>query len=135
LHRVKEGEEHKLASRTRYWLFERTVMEFGTTIAPTDFQGNTTNATREALDDFASGCLDNILIYGNSEEEHEGHVKWIMQRLLDAELYLKPEKCEIPKDTVKYLGLIISIDGISMDKDKVETVQHWSREKKTATGK
>ena len=89
------------------------------------------NALREALDDFASAYLDDVLIYSNSEEEHVGHVKWIMQSLLEAGLYLKPEKCEFHKDTEKYLCLIISTKGISMDKDKVETVRNCSREKKT----
>jgi len=122
--RVKEGDEHKLAFRTRYGLYEHTVMQFGTTNAPADFQGYINNAFREALDDFASAYLDDILIYSDSEEEHVGHVKWIMQRLLEAGLYLKPEKCEFHKETVRYLGLIISTKGISMDEDKVETVRN-----------
>jgi len=102
--RVKEGDEHKLAFRTGYGLFEPTVMQFGTTNAPADFQGYINNAIREALDDFASAYLDDILIYSDSEEEHIGHVKWIMQQLLEAGLYLKPEKCEFHKETVRYLG-------------------------------
>jgi len=52
--RVKEGGEHKLAFQTRYGLFEPTVMQLGMTNAPADFQGYIINATREALDDFAS---------------------------------------------------------------------------------
>ena len=124
-----------MAFRTGYGLFEPTVMQFGTTNAPADFQGYVTNAIREALDEFPSAYLDDILIYSNSQEEHEDHVKWIMQRLLDAGLYLKPEKCEFHKDIVKYLELIIPTNGISMDEDKVETVRNWSREKKTANGR
>jgi hypothetical protein len=122
--RGKEGEENKLAFRTRYGLNEPTVMQFGTTNAPADFQGYINKAIREALDDFASAYLDDVLIYSDSEEEHVGHVKWIMQRLLEARLYLKPEKCEFHKETVRYLGLIISTQGISMDEDKVETVRN-----------
>jgi len=133
--RVREGDEHKLAFRTRYGLYEPTVMQFGTTNAPADFQGYINNAIREVLDDFASAYLDDVLIYSDSEEEHVGHVKWIMQRLLEAGLYLKPEKCEFHKETVRYLGLIISIKGISMDEDKVETVRNWSKEKKTENGR
>ena len=110
-------------------------MQFGTTNAPADFQGYINNVIREALDDFASAYLDDILIYSKSEEEHVGHVKWIMQRLLEAGLYLKPEKCEFHKETVRYLGLIISTKGISMDEDKVETVRNWSKEKKTENGR
>jgi len=132
---VKEGDEHKLAFRTRYGLYEPTVMQFGTTNAPADFQGYINNAIREALDDFASAYLDDVLIYSDSEEEHVGHVKWIMQRLLKAGLYLKPEKCEFHKETVRYLGLIISTKGISMDEDKVDTVRNWSKEKKTENGR
>jgi hypothetical protein len=119
-----------LAFRTRYGLYEPTVMQFGTTYAPADFQGYINNAIREALDDFASAYLDDVLIYSDSEEEHVGHVKWIMQRLLEAGLYLKPEKCEFHKETVRYLGSIISTTGISMDEDKIETVWNWSKEKK-----
>ena len=119
--RVKDGDQHKLAFQTRYGLYEPTVMQFGTTNAPADFQGYINNAIREALDDFASAYWDEVLIYSDSKEEHVGHVKWIMQWLLDAGLYLKPEKCEFHKKTVRYLGLIISTKGISMEEDKVET--------------
>jgi hypothetical protein len=76
---VNEGDEHKLAFRTRYWLYEPTVMQFGTTNVPADIQGYINNAIREALDDFASAYQDDVLIYSDSEEEHVGHVKWIMQ--------------------------------------------------------
>ena len=54
------------------------------------------------------------------------HVKWVMQHLLEAGLNLKPEKCEFHKETVRYLGFIISTQGISMDEDKVETVRNCS---------
>jgi len=70
-----------------------------------------------------------------SVTEHVGHVKWITQRLLEAGLYLKPEKCEFHKETVRYLGLNISTKGISMDEDKIETVRNWSKEKKTDNGR
>jgi len=132
---VKEGDEHKLAFRTRYGLFKPLVMQFGTTNAPADFQSYINDTIREAVDSFASAYLDDILIYSNSIEEHEEHVKWIMERSLKAGLYLKPEKCEFHKETVKYLGLIISTQGVSMDPDKVDTVRNWSQAKKTANGR
>jgi hypothetical protein len=127
---VKEGDEHKLAFRTRYGLFEPLVIQFGTTNAPADVQGYINDTIRDALDRFASAYLDDIHIFSNSVEEHEEHVKSIMDRLLNAGLYLKPEKCEFHKETVKYLGLIISTMGVSMDPDKIETVRNWSRERK-----
>jgi len=63
--RVKGGDEHKLAFRTRYGLFEPLVMPFGTTNAPADFQGYINNTIREALDCIALAYLDDILIYSN----------------------------------------------------------------------
>jgi hypothetical protein len=47
---------------------------------------------------------------------------------------LKSEKCKFHKETVRNMGLIISTKGSSMDEDRVETVQNWSREKKTKNG-
>jgi hypothetical protein len=58
-----------------------------------------------------------------------------MERLLTAGLYLNPGKCEFHKETVKYLGLIISTKGVSMDQNKVDIIRNWSREKKTANGR
>jgi hypothetical protein len=57
-----------------------------------------------------------------------------MELLLKAGRYLKPEKCEFHKETVKFLGLIISTNGVSMDPDKVDTVWNWSQKKKSANG-
>jgi hypothetical protein len=72
-------------------------MQFGILNAAADLQGCINNGIREALDDFASAYLDDVCIYSNFEKEHAGHVKWIIQCLLEAELYLKPEKCEFHK--------------------------------------
>ena len=67
-------------------------MQFRTTNTPADFQGYIDNAIREALDDVALAYLDNVLIYSKSEDEHVGHIKWVLQWLLKAGLYLKPKK-------------------------------------------
>jgi hypothetical protein len=78
---VKDGDEHKLAFRTRYGLSEHMVMHFGTSNAPADFKGYFNNTIRESLVVFSSADLDDILIYKNSVEEHEQHVKLVMERL------------------------------------------------------
>jgi len=108
-----------------------TAMQFRTTNAPADFESYIINAIRETLDAFESSWLDSISIYSDSEEEHVGHVTWIVQHLLKAGLYLKPEKCEFHHETVRYLWLLITPKGISMDEEKIQTVWNWSREKKT----
>jgi hypothetical protein len=112
--RVEERDEHMLAFRTRYGLCKPTVIQFGTINTPTDIQGYTNHGIREALNDFASTYFDDILIYSVSEEENVGHVKWIIQWLQEAGLYLKPEKCEFHQVIVRYLELVMSTTGISI---------------------
>jgi len=119
----------------RYGLLEPTVTQFGSMNYRAEFQGYIKNTIRLALDDVALAHLDDILMYSNSEEEHVEHVEWIMHRLLEAELYSIPEKCEFHKVTVRYLGLSITTKGISMDEDEIEMVRNWSQEKKTKNGR
>jgi hypothetical protein len=76
---VQEGEEHKLAFRISYGLFEPLVMQFRMTNAPSDVQVYVNNTIRAALDCFTTVYLDDILIYCNSIEEHKEHVKWVME--------------------------------------------------------
>jgi len=133
--RGMDQDEHKLPFRTRYGLFEPTVILFGTTNAHADFPGYINNTIREAFDGFASTDVNDILIYSTSEGEHEEHDLWVMQRLLDTGLYLKPEECKSDKETMGYLGLIISTNAISMDEDKLETVRNLRREWQTKTSR
>lgn len=123
--RMAEGEEWKTAFRTRFGLFESLVMPFGLTNAPADFQHFINDTLRPFLDVFCTAYLDDILVYSSTLEEHQEHVKKILEVLSKAGLHLKPEKCEFHKTEVKYLGLVISDKGISMDPGKVETVTKW----------
>jgi len=116
-------------------LFEPPVMTFGITNAPDDFRGYITNTIRETLDEVTSTNLDDDLIYRDPEEANKGHVLWIMQQLLVTGLYLKPETCDVSKDTVKYLGLIISTQGMYIDEEKVGTVRNCCRRKKSVNGR
>ena len=100
-------------------------MPFGLTNAPADFQLFINETLAPFLDHFTSAYLDNILIYSDTMEEHTRHFHRVLERLPDAGIHLKPEKCEIHKTEVKYLGLIIGEDGIKMDPSKVETVKAW----------
>ena len=100
-------------------------MPFGLTNAPADFQRFINETLAPFLDQFTSAYLNDILIYSDKMEEHTRHVHRVLERLTDAGLHLKPEKCEFHKTEVKYLGLIIGADGIKMDPSKVETVKAW----------
>lgn len=132
---IMEGDEHKLPFSTRYGLMESAAMQFETTNAATDCQGYINNPIREALDDIASTYLDNTLICSDSEEEHEQHVKWVMQHLLQAGHYMKPEKCKFHNKTIRYLGLIKSMTEISMYVVNIERVRNLSHDNKSKNGR
>lgn len=89
--RVKEGDEWKTAFRTRYRHFEYNVMPFGLTNALAIFQHMMNNIFREFLDDFVVCYLDDILIYSKNPEDHERHVRLVLQKLRDSGLYAKLE--------------------------------------------
>jgi hypothetical protein len=122
---MAEGEEWKTAFRTHYRLFESLVMPFGLTNAPASFQHFINDVLRPYLDVFVTAYLDDILIYSDNLDEHHIHVQKVLQALSDADLHLKPEKCDFHRQEVKYLGFIISTDGTKMDTAKVSTIQEW----------
>lgn len=127
--RIREGDEYKTAFRTRYGHFEYLVMPFGLTNAPAAFQSGINEIFYDCLDKFVVIYLDDILIFSNNEEQHEEHVKLVLQRLQDHGLYAKLEKCEFHQTSISYLGYVISPDGISMDKSKVSAINDWSAPK------
>ena len=130
-----EGDEHKIAFQTRYGLFEPTVMHVGTPSFPADIEGYMYNVIMEALDDFDSTYMDDLLVYSSLEKDDVKHIKWVLQNVLEAGLYLELEKCEFHEEAVNDLELIVSTKGISINPEKVETVWNWSREKTTANGR
>ena len=70
-----------------------------------------------------------ILIYSKSEEEHEGHLKIVLQVLKDNQLYAKLSKCEFLLTKVKFLGHVILASGVPIDLEKAEVVMNWERPK------
>ena len=123
--RIRPGDEWKTAFRTRYGHFEYTVMPFGLTNAPAVFQHMANDIFRDFLDTFTIVYLDDILIYSKTQEEHDIHVRQVLQRLREYGLYAKLEKCSFDHNHVEFLGYVVSQQGISMDPSKVQTVLNW----------
>ena len=73
---------------------------------------------------FCVWYLDDIPIYSDNLEEHHKQVRQVLNKLLDAGLYVKPEKCEFDTTKTTFLGFVISSDGIEMDPEKVSAVKN-----------
>ena len=97
-------------------------MPFGLTNAPADFQCFINDVLHPFLDAFYTTYLGDILIYSKTLEEHQVYVKKVLGALFKVSLHLKPEKYKFHKTEVKYLGLIISDEGIKRDQKKVKAV-------------
>jgi len=74
------------------------------------------------LDDFYTAYLDDIMIYSENELEHEEHVHKVLQRLHKTGLQANIKKSEFSVKCTKYLGFIISIDGIEADPKKTAVI-------------
>jgi hypothetical protein len=81
------------AFSTRYGLYEFTVMSFGLTNAPAYFMNLMNKVFMEYLDRFVVVFIDDILIYSKSESDHEEHLRMVLQKLRDNQLYAKFSKC------------------------------------------
>ena len=77
------------------------------------------------LDKFVVVFIDDILIYSKSKEEHEEHLRIVLQRLRDHQLYAKFSKCAFWLEEVQFLGHVLSAEGIAVDPSKVEEVLNW----------
>jgi len=122
---IKRGDEWKTAFRTRYGHFEYLVMPFGLTNAPATFQAYINKALAGLVDDFVVVYLDDILIYSETREEHVRHLREVLARLRKFALYANRKKCDWFTDRVEFLGFIVSVAGVSMDRSRVAAIEEW----------
>jgi hypothetical protein len=123
--RIRPSDISKMAFITKYGLYEFTVMSFGLTNAPAFFMNLMNSVFMDYLDKFVVVFIDDILIYSQSEEEHVDHLRMVLQRLQEHQLYAKLSKCEFWINEVLFLGHIINKDGLAMDLKKVADILSW----------
>ncbi|GKC04794.1 putative reverse transcriptase domain-containing protein [Tanacetum coccineum] len=124
--RVREEDIPKTAFRTRYGHYEFQVMPFGLTNAPAVFMDLMNRVCKPYLDKFVIVFIDDILIYSKNKQEHEEHLKLILELLKKEELYAK---CEFWIPKVQFLGHVIDSKGIHVDPAKIESIKDWSSPK------
>ena len=71
--------------------------------------------------------IDDILVYSKNKEEHERHLRVVLQTLKEHQLFAKLKKFEFWLDQIHFLSHVVSNDGISVDPSKVEAVLNWKR--------
>jgi hypothetical protein len=123
--RVAEADVEKAAFRTRYGHYEFIVMPFGLTNAPATFQNLMNHTVREFLDRFVVVYLHDILVYSKDLEEHVAHLRAVLERLRQQQLYGKHSKCDFAKSEVEYLGHVIGRGTARVDPKKITAVQDW----------
>jgi hypothetical protein len=97
-------------------------MSFGLTNAPSYFMYLMNKVFIEYLDKFVVVFIDDILVYSETEEEHEEHLRLVLEKFSANQLYTKFSKCEFWLMEVAFLGHVISTGGVSVDPGKVKDV-------------
>ena len=123
--RIKRGDEWKTAFRTRYGHYEYQVMPFGLSNAPATFQAYINDALAGLVDVICVVYLDDILVYSSNPSQHEDHIRQVLERLREANLFVKLSKCSFSTQSVEFLGYVISPDGVSMEKSQIDTIKDW----------
>ncbi|GJU17250.1 putative reverse transcriptase domain-containing protein [Tanacetum coccineum] len=123
--RVHEDDIPKTAFRTRYGHFEFRVMPFGLTNALAVFMDLMNRVCKPYLDKFVIVFIDDILIYSKTKEDHEVHLKLVLELLKKERLYDKFSKCEFWLQEVHFLSHVVNHNGIHVDPSKIEAVKNW----------
>ncbi|GKE17558.1 retrotransposon protein, putative, ty3-gypsy subclass, partial [Tanacetum coccineum] len=113
--RVHEEDIPKTAFRTRYGHFEFTSMPFGLTNAPAVFMDLMNRVCKPYLDKLVIVFIDDILINSRSKEDHEVHLKLVLELLKKEKLFAKLSKCEFWLQEVHFLGHVVNSNGVEQE--------------------
>ncbi|KAJ9552642.1 hypothetical protein OSB04_016687 [Centaurea solstitialis] len=119
---VREANIEKTAFRTRYGHYAFVVMPFGLTNAPTAFMDLMKRVCSCMFDRSVIVFIDDILVYSKTKEEHEVHLREVLETLRKEKLYAKFSKCTFWLRKVQFLGHVVSQDGIMVDPAKISEV-------------
>jgi len=124
--RIKEGDEWKAAFTTPEGSFEPTIMFFRLTNSPDTFQAMMNELLRDLTNTGKVAVfIDDVIVGTETEERHDELVAEVIKRLEENDLYMKPEKCKWKVKEVEFLGVVIGLEGIKMEKEKVKGVLKW----------
>jgi len=123
---IKEGDKWKTAFMTPEGSFELTVMFFGLMNLLTTFQTMINEMLWNLINTGkVASFINNIIIGMEEEKEHDELVEEVIKRLVENDLYVKPEKCKWKIKEVGFLEVVIGPEGIKMEEEKVKGVLDW----------
>lgn len=117
------GEKAAFVTRSGLWKWK--VMAFGLCSAPATFERLMETVLRGLQWKSLLLYLDDVIVFSSDVQSHIDRLEQVFLRLRAANLKLKPSKCELFKRRVKYLGHIVSHEGVSTDPEKVSAVRDW----------
>ena len=106
-----------------HWEFCR--LAFGLTNSPATYQRLMDTIFADLSPTFLQVYLDDVIVFSRTFEEHVSHLQIVFQKLHDFNLKLSPKKCKLFQRSVRYLGHVVSADGVSVDPEKTEKVKNW----------
>jgi len=124
--RIKKGDEWKAAFMMLEGSFEPTVMFFGLTNSLATFQAMMNELLRDFINTVTvAAFIDDVIVGTEMEEGHDKLVAEVIRRLEANDLYVKPEKCKWKVREVGFLGVVIELEGIKIEEEKVKGVMEW----------
>ena len=124
--RIKKGDEWQVAFTIPEGSFEPMVIFFGLTNSPATFQAMMNELLRDLINTRkVAAFIDDIIIETETEERHDEIVAEVIRRLEENDLYVKLEKCKWKVREVGFLGVVIGLEEIKMEEEKVKGVLEW----------
>ena len=127
--RIKEGDEWKAVFTIPERSFKPMVMFFGLTNSLAMFQAMMNELLRDLINTGKVVVFIDDVIIRTKMEGHEKLVAEVIKRLEENDLYVKPEKCRWKVREVEFLGVVIGLEGIKIEKGKVKEVLEWPTSK------
>ena len=105
--------------------YKEKILPFRLTGGPTFWQRFINDLLWKYLNDFCTAYLDDLLIYSTNMKKHWQHIRKVLIKLQETKIPADIDKCEFHVTKTKYLGLMISIDGIKIDLAKIDAIKQW----------
>ncbi|KAG5899439.1 hypothetical protein JTB14_033630 [Gonioctena quinquepunctata] len=122
---LAQEDREKTAFTIGSGLWQFTVMPFGLCNAPATFERLMETVLKGLSWNTCLVYLDDIIVVGRSFEDHVKNLEEVFLRLRNSGLKLSPKKCHLFQKEVRYLGHVVSGEGVAVDDQKIKAVKDW----------